>query len=189
MDRNYKCLAENSFFYEGYRLVPIRDRDKYDIMQWRNEQINILRQSQPITAELQDHYFSTTVDKLFEEDQPSQILWSILLNDQLIGYGGLVHIDWESQNAEISFLINTERNADQKMFEEDFTVFLQLMEKIAFKMLGFLKLHTTCYDIPERAFYINVLTDNNFVLEGRLHKHLLINGSIKDVLFFSYFKS
>ena len=52
--REYKCLSKQSYSINEYQIVPIRDEDKYDIMQWRNNQIYHLRQSQPLTKEIQD---------------------------------------------------------------------------------------------------------------------------------------
>ena len=43
------------------------------------------------------------VKKQFKEKQPNQLLFSFIENNLLIGYGGLVHIDWTNKNAEISF--------------------------------------------------------------------------------------
>ena len=51
--RQYKCLHINQFTEGNYTLVPIRDEDKYDILKWRNEQIDILRQQTPLTKEHQ----------------------------------------------------------------------------------------------------------------------------------------
>jgi hypothetical protein len=102
--RNYRCLTQQEFAKGELKLVPIRDEDKYSIMKWRNEQIAILRQKSPLTKENQEKYFKEVVEKLFETDQPSQLLFSFLEKGNLIGYGGLVHIDWENKNAEISFL-------------------------------------------------------------------------------------
>jgi hypothetical protein len=51
--------------------------------------------------------------KLFEQQQPSQLLFSFLENDKCIGYGGLVHINWIDSNAEISFIMNTQLEKDR----------------------------------------------------------------------------
>ena len=42
--RSYKCLSKSEYSFEQYKLVTIRDEDKYLILQWRNEQIINLRQ-------------------------------------------------------------------------------------------------------------------------------------------------
>ena len=61
--------------------------------------------------------------KLFETDQPYQILFSFLKNNEFIGYGGLVHINWEEKKAEISFLLNTKIN--EKLFVSSLYFFLK----------------------------------------------------------------
>src|SRR5210317_2900 len=100
---NYRCLNQNIFKNDDYSLVPIRMEDRYDIMRWRNEQIYHLRQKEPLTESQQDQYFEEVVSKLFDQEEPDQILFSFLEGAQLIGYGGLVHINWEDKNAEVSF--------------------------------------------------------------------------------------
>ena len=87
--------------------MPIRHEDRYDIMKWRNEQIEILRQQDVLTKEEQDTYFNEIVASLFEQKNPKQLLFSLFFRDELVAYGGLVHIDWHSLNAEISFLIDS----------------------------------------------------------------------------------
>jgi len=135
--RTYKCLNNNHFAKGKYALVTIRDEDRYAILNWRNTQIDILRQQAPLTKDQQDHYFKTTVASLFEEEKPKQILFSFLLNDKLIGYGGLVHIDWENKTAEISFLTETERNHDQETFISDWVNYLSILKTIAKKGIAF----------------------------------------------------
>jgi len=96
---SYKVLNQDVFTHKDYSLVPIRMQDRYDIMKWRNEQIYHLRQAKPLTKEEQDEYFNNIVAKLFEEEQPKQILFSFLKGEECIGYGGLVHINWNNMNA------------------------------------------------------------------------------------------
>ena len=47
----YKCLGLNDFQKNSFRIVPIRYNDRFDIMQWRNEQIFHLRQDKELTVE------------------------------------------------------------------------------------------------------------------------------------------
>ena len=185
MQRAYKCLSPQQFVLGKYTLLPIRDEDKYAIMQWRNEQIDILRQRTPITKENQQQYFSKVVDRLFEQGRPDQLLFSFLESDVLIGYGGLVHIDWESKNGEISFITDTKRNSEEKVFKEDFESYLKLIISIAFDHLNFLKVHTTFYDIPQRGGYKSIIENLNFVQEAELKSHILINGKMSNVFIYS----
>jgi hypothetical protein len=66
MNRIYKNINSDSFNNGIYSLVPIRDEDKYDIMNWRNNQLDILRQETVLLIEQQEIYFKTVVDKLFD---------------------------------------------------------------------------------------------------------------------------
>ncbi|NLM18529.1 MAG: GNAT family N-acetyltransferase, partial [Clostridiaceae bacterium] len=110
---SYKILNKQTFIQGDYSLVPIRIKDRYDIMKWRNDQIYHLRQSEPLTKEVQDDYFNNVVSKLFTQDKPNQLLFSYLYKNECIGYGGLVHINWIDKNAEISFVMNTELEKDE----------------------------------------------------------------------------
>jgi hypothetical protein len=65
----YKALNKQFFSNGRYSLVPIRFEDRYNIMQWRNEQIYHLRQAKPLTQEDQDAYFENVVAKLFDQEQ------------------------------------------------------------------------------------------------------------------------
>ena len=45
----YKALSKNIFKSQEYQIVPIRYKDRLNIMKWRNEQIYHLRQSELLT--------------------------------------------------------------------------------------------------------------------------------------------
>lgn len=178
MLREYKVL-HNQFFSDGeYSLVPIREEDRYDIMKWRNEQIYHLRQAEPLTKGKQDWYFENEVAKLFDQDQPNQILFSYLKNGICIGYGGLVHINWVDRNAEISFIMNT--ILEEQFFEANWSAYLKLLEKIAFKDLSFHKLYVYAFDL--RPHLYTVLERNNYFLDARLKEHCLFNEQYQDVV-------
>lgn len=185
--RAYKCLDKQIFESGKYQLVPIRDEDKYDIMQWRNEQIYHLRQSEPLTVEKQDWYFENVVNKLFEDGNPPQLLFSYLENGICIGYGGLVHIDWISKNAEISFITQTQRTVKVSQFEIDFTNYLHLIFEVAYDCLVFTKLHTTFYDIEERQVYRRIIESIKFKKEAELKRHINVEGILRDVYIYSHF--
>lgn len=185
MQRIYKCLQQQEFTDGNYKLVPLRDEDKYAIMKWRNEQIGILRQKELLTKEKQELYFSNVVDKLFVLEKPNQLLFSFFENDIFIGYGGLVHIDWESKNGEISFLTATERNSEPSQFANDWQCYLKLLKKIASLHLNFVKIYTYAYDIRPNLF--PVLIESDFVEEARLKEHVFINNKWFDVLIHSCF--
>lgn len=176
--KNYKALNKQIYSEGIYSIVPIRFEDRMDIMKWRNEQIYHLRQSQPLTIQDQNNYFNTIVNKLFEAEKPSQLLFSYLENDTCIGYGGLVHINWIDKNAEISFVMNTELEKD--MFKFHWGTFLQLLENIAFNELNFHKIFTYAFDLRQHLY--PVLKASGFHEEARLKEHCYFDGKYLDVV-------
>jgi RimJ/RimL family protein N-acetyltransferase len=182
--RNYKCLGRQSFSNENFTLVPIRDEDKYEILQIRNEQIYHLRQTKPLTMEAQENYFATVVAELFEQEQPNQILFSLLKNNAFIGYGGLVHINWIDKNAEISFVMKTELEALH--FEEMWINFLSLLEQAAFNALPFHKIYTYAFDL--RPHLYQALEKSGFEREAVLKEHCFFEQKFMDVVIHSKVK-
>lgn len=183
--RTYKSLKSNSFKQKNFELIPIRDEDKYAIMEIRNEQIYHLRQTHPLTKEQQEIYFSTVVSKLIEEEQPSQLLFSLLEDGNFIGYGGLVHINWIDRYAEISFVMKTD--LEKNRFEEIWIAYLQLIQNLAFNELNFHKLFTYAFDI--RPHLYPALVKAGLKEEARLKKHVFFDGQWKDVVIHSIFNN
>lgn len=183
--RTYKILQQQVFTDQNYSLVPIRNEDRYDIMKWRNEQLFHLRQSEPLTKEKQDAYFTNVVSKLFDQHQPNQILFSFLENDICIGYGGLVHINWIDKNAEISFVINTTLEKDN--FKEFWQNYLSLIEEVAFTELNFHKIFTFAFDL--RPHLYTALEGGGYNKEAQLKEHCYFNCEYKDVIIHSKFNA
>jgi RimJ/RimL family protein N-acetyltransferase len=179
--RTYKALNKQVHSEGIYSIVPIRFEDRIEIMNWRNEQIYHLRQSQPLTIQDQDIYFNTIINQLFEAEKPSQLLFSYLENDKCIGYGGLVHINWIDKNTEISFVMNTKLEKD--MFKFHWGTFLQLIEKIAFNELNFHKVFTYAFDL--RPHLYEVLESKNYIKEAVLKEHCLMRNNYIDVVIHS----
>lgn len=179
--QQYACLPAHTIpNYGQYQLVPIRMDDRETIRQWRNEQIDILRQKNPLSTQEQENYFEQTVAPLFDMLQPPQLLFSFLFAGQLIGYGGLVHINWEDQHAEISFLLETSRTKNIAVFQQEWTVYLHLIRQVAFHALSFKKIYTYAYDL--RPHLTTTLLANEFIEEARLKRHICINGHWIDIL-------
>lgn len=177
----YLALNKQFFTTGNYSIVPIRMDDRHAIMQWRNEQIYHLRQTKQLTEAEQDNYFKTVVANLFHQPYPDQLLFSYLEGDQCIGYGGLVHINWTDQHAEISFLLNTALEKDY--FEFHWLNWLQLIEEVAFKELGLHKLFTYAYDL--RPALYTALEKASFTREATLKQHACFNGKFMDVVIHS----
>lgn len=150
-------------------------------MKWRNEQIYHLRQATPLTQEAQEAYFENVVAKLFDQEKPSQILFSFLEDGVCIGYGGLVHINWIDKNAEISFVMDT--SLEKNNFDSNWSNFLVMLEKVALIHLKFHKLYVYAFDL--RPHLYNVLTKNGYFLDANLKEHCFFNGKFIDVLIHS----
>lgn len=177
----YKCLTQQEYTNGAFSLVPLRSIDKYKIMQWRNEQIYHLRQDQPLTRTQQDHYFIHVIAQEFEKEKPPQILFSYIRNDECMGYGGLVHINWKDKCAEISFIMNTELEKDS--FEFHWITYLSLIEQVAFRELGFHKIFTYAFDL--RPHLYSAVEAAGYIEEARLKEHCLFEGNYIDVVIHS----
>ena len=168
----YPHLSLQSGQLGDYSLVPIRMEDRELIRQWRNEQMYHLRQNTPLTKEDQDQYFATVVKNLFEIDQPKQYLFSYLYHDHCIGYGGLVHIDYDRKTAELSFIMKTE--LEQEEFGLHWGNYLSMIRPIAFQGLTLRKIFTYAYDL--RPHLYPVLEGAGFLKEREIPDALQENG-------------
>lgn len=171
---NYLCLKQQEFAKGDYTLVPFREEDLFLIMDWRNAQMAILRQKTPLTHEEQETYYNDVILPSGNEEHPKQILFSILLKGKCIGYGGLVHIDWGANEAEVSFLVDSVRKEGSPHYVSDFKAFLQMIKVAAFGDLGLDTLMTETYDV--RPVHIATLESEGFVEERRIKEGKEING-------------
>lgn len=178
---SYVCLHNQVYKLNDYSIVPLRFEDRFSIMKWRNEQIYHLRQSEPLTADDQQRYFDNVVSKLYENPKPDQILFSYLEKGICIGYGGLVHINWIDRNAEISFIMDTQLEAEH--FAEHWSNWLTMLRVVAFDDLELHKIYTYAFDL--RPHLYTVLESNGFTREATLKEHCLFNGEYKDVVLHS----
>lgn len=174
---SYKILNKNSFFHHDYEVKPIRYEDRFSIMKWRNEQMYHLRQNEVLTNKKQEAYFQNNVSPLFKEENPTQLLFSYLKNGECIGYGGLVHINWESKTAEVSFIMDTK--LEKSEFELHWSTFLFLLKKIAFDQVKFNSIYTYAYNL--RPHLYPILEKNGFVLKKILKKEIKIEEDFVDV--------
>ena len=183
MKTKYKCLSIQEFNSNEFSLVPIRFKDRFKIMRWRNQQLYHLRQSKKLTKKDQDDYFLNVIRDQFDEQNPDQILFSFLQKDVCIGYGGLVHISWIDKNAEISFVMNSILEKD--FFALYWKVFLSLIEKVSFKILNLNKIYIYAFDVRPNLY--PVLEINDFRFEAKLKDHVKVEKQFCDVVIYSKF--
>ena len=181
----YKCLNKNRFIYKDYKIIPIRYEDRLAIMKWRNEQMYHLRQNKRLTEKSQDDYYNGTLAKLFDQEKPNQILFSYLKNEILIGYGGLVHINWIDKNAEISFVLNTELEKEQ--FEYHWLNYLKLIDQLAFEELQFHKVFVYAFDL--RPHLYQAIEKGGFTKEAVMKEHCFYDNKFIDVVIHSKLNS
>lgn len=170
----YSILTKNHFSAGALALTSIRWSDMEEIRLWRNSQLFHLRQKRPISWLRQKIYFLRNVANEFKSPKPRNMLFSILENESLIGYGALVHIDWEFRRAEISFLVNTEITKDDERYGKIFSLFLTLIKEIAFDDLELHRIYAETYSL--RTLHIKKLEEAGLNHEGTLVDHVRING-------------
>lgn len=183
---NYTSLKNNFFTDGNYTIEPFREKDKLSIKEWRNQQMDVLRQKKVLTDEDQVNYYKNYIEPSFSQKYPGIILFSFLERDICIGYGGLTNIDWENLHVELSFLVNPDRLFNEDLYEEDFSMFIKFMKHVTFDELSFNRIFTETYDI--RSHHINTLLQNGFQLEGRMREHIFINNKFADSLIHGFLK-
>lgn len=176
----YRVLPEARIAKGDIALRAVEPEDIEAIRQWRNAQINVLRQSAPITSEEQVRYFSTYVWPEKLKAEPARILLAIEDSDELVGYGGLVHISWPNRRAEVSFLLKPDLERHKKIRGMFFGDFLRLLQILAFEELGLHRLFTETFKY--RAAHIATLEMAGFRLEGCMRAHVFIDGVPTDSL-------
>jgi RimJ/RimL family protein N-acetyltransferase len=177
---SYSCLNTQSLSKNEYQIVPLRYQDIFNIKQWRNDQIDYMRQTEPLTDEMQTQYYQNVIAPSFKLKHPNQILFSYLFQNICIGYGGIVHINWPSKRGEVSFLLETQRTKDLNNYQKEFSTFLELIKKMAFEDLHFHRLYTETFDI--RPHHVAVLEKEGFAFEGCMKDHIFLNGHYIDSL-------
>lgn len=180
MTRRYRHLPSLDLVHGAFALRCVEDDDIEPIRQWRNAQMEVLRQTEAISPEAQRAYFDRAIWPQMELEKPETILVTVLRDGEMIGYGGLVHCAWEHARAEISILFSPAIVAQDREYWGCLMAFLAMIEEIAFDRLRFNRLTLETYAI--RDFHIGVLEDAGYVLEGRLREHVWIAGEPADSL-------
>lgn len=179
--RKYASIKKQIVIHNDYTIVPIRDEDKYIIMEMRNAQIFHLRQHELLTPAMQDHYFAEVIDKLFDALQPNQILFSFLYDNECIGYGGLVHINWVDKHAEVSFIIKPE--LEEIHFTSCWESFLYMIQQVAFEDIKLHKIFTWAFDLRPNLY--QVVESCGFYKEAVLNEHCFFGNRFIDVVIHS----
>lgn len=170
--------------FKNYKIKPLRKIDIQKIRVWRNEQISILRQNKVINSKEQLEYYENFIEKSFFVKKPKMILFSFLLSNECIGYGGFVHINWKKRRAELSFLLDTKIVNKKKKYEKYFKIFLDIIFKINHEQIKFKTIFTETYDI--RSDHIKILENFGFKYKRKTNKIKLIDNQRIDSLIHEY---
>lgn len=177
-------------FYESigeYAISSIKLEDAESIRIWRNQQISALRQSSILSKDEQDSYFKKVIEPSFSDEEPRQILLRYTLKNDLIGYGGLVHLNWPDRKGEVSFLLDTNRTKDKDQYTIECKTFLKLIKKCAFKKLGLNKISTYAYS--HRENHVQSIENAGFTREGILRQDTIVDGNWVDAILSSCLRS
>ncbi len=185
MKFTYNCLNKNKYFYQNFSLETIQKKEIEIIRIWRNKNIQILRQKKIINKIQQLSYFKNEIWPDMKKKQPNNILFSFKKNNEMIGYGGFVHISWENNRSEISFLLNNSITID-KNYIKNFHIFLKIIKKIAFINLNFKKIYTETFE--KRKKHIKALESFGFKKEGYLKNQYFFNKRYINTILHSYIK-
>lgn len=176
--KSYACFSKQEVCDGEYAIAPVQPEHIESIRQWRNDQLDVLRQDRSITRQQQIDYYANYIWPSMAQMMPANIVMSYFYQGTLIGYGGLVHIAWHDLRAEVSFLLDTERAANKATYSADFRRFLGLIKQLAFDGLGFNRLFTETYNI--RRLHIDTLESSGFKREGVMREHVRIDGCFVD---------
>jgi len=169
----YTSFAGLSISRGRHSLRPIIWADRTHIRRWRNEQISVLRQREPLSVDDQDQYFEQVVAVQMRMSRPPQVLFGYLENGELVGYGGLVYIVWEHHRAEVSFLTEPGRATGDGL-RRDWMEYLDMLTVLAGDVLDLHKLTTETYET--RSDLPPILEEYGFVREGVLADQYRIDG-------------
>jgi RimJ/RimL family protein N-acetyltransferase len=179
-EKKYALLRRQRYIFGDYSLVTVQPEDIEDIRKWRNEQMDVLRQSAPIGSGQQVEYFSKAIWPSMDLPQPENILFTFFFEGRRIGYGGLVHISWPDKRAEMSFLLAPEYTQSDDIYKKHFLAYIHLVLGVAFEELGFHRVFVETYSF--RKAHISILEEGGFKPEGVMKDHVFVNGKFFDSL-------
>jgi len=174
------------FEFNGRCFFPLEKRHLGKLKEWRNAQMDVLRQWKPLTDYNQEKWFQEVSEAV------NQVVFSIVISDKddtekFIGYCGLVNINDINKRAELSFLIEPERASKREIYEQDFTAALGALCEYGFNQLNLNKIFTETFSF--RKYHIEILEKFGFKKDGVLREHQYVNGKYRNSIMHSILKS
>lgn len=180
--KRYHCMPNPVLSSGVFEIEAVQPQQIENIRRWRNAQIDVLRQKEPIDQEQQRRYFEEQIWPEMLSVTPKNILTSLLRSGEHVGYGGLVHIDWPGRCAEVSFLLDPDIGRDASTYRECHLEFLELIKRLAFRDLNLDYLTTETFACSSRAAHTKNLERAGFVQDGRVSATAVIDGVSVDSL-------
>jgi RimJ/RimL family protein N-acetyltransferase len=178
-------IASKDKLFGGRILAALEKTDIGSVKDWRNQQTILLRQNKPLTDADQEAWYRD----LATDD--TQSVFGLRLEDdtgsRLIGYCALVRIDRTSNRAELSFLVDPSRAANDGLYREDMFAALALLCRHGFEVVKLHRIYTETFAF--RKEHIAILEEFGFVREGVLRAHQYKNGEYVDSILHSILDS
>jgi len=163
-----------------FHLTAVQNAHIEPIRNWRNRQMDVLRQTRPISESEQADYYATHIWPTMDHACPANVLVTYFRDGMAVGYGGLVHVAWEHLRAEISFILDPDAFGDEVAYAALFMPYLGLIQRLAFDELRLERLWTETYAF--RREHIRCLELAGLKPEGILRNHVRVNGQAVDSL-------
>jgi hypothetical protein len=173
---NYRILTNKRYLLSDYTVKPLSFYALMRIRRWRNDQINILRQKEKLSILKQMLYYIEVI-KFRSDKSPKNVLFGYYLRNQLIGYGGFVHIDWNNLSCELSFLLDT-KYYETKEYVIHFLNINKMVLRVAFLELGFNAISTETYNV--RPIHLKSINEIGFTTQS---------SSNGDIIFHEFLRS
>jgi hypothetical protein len=161
-------------------VSALGEDDLEPIREWRNQQMDVLRQSEVITEAAQAAWYHAVYLPAVASDRPTQLLFVLQQDGARRAYGGYTNVEWNVRRAELSFLAPpaVARSLDRYMATQQ--LFFSFLLSFGFEQLHLTRLFTETYAF--RAEHIRVLERMGLRHEGTMRRHGWAQGEWTDSL-------
>jgi RimJ/RimL family protein N-acetyltransferase len=165
------------------KFDSLEQPDLAQIKKWRNEQQSICRYWKQLTDDNQEDWYFTYSDK-----DSREVIFAIRYtlddgSDVLIGYTGLVYIDWLNRRAEYSILVDLNYHSN---YDEIFQKTTDFIVDYGFNSLNLQKITTETFS--HRTHQIELLEKYGFERQGVLKDHIYKDGKYWDSILHAIFR-
>jgi len=163
------------------KLKVLSLSDVEQVRQWRNEQLDSLRTSFPLTKEQQERFYADVVCNR----QANARYWGVWedIADKFIGMIGIESIELENRRGEISFITDPEYSSN----ELNKKVLVLMLDK-GFYSLNLDNIWGECYECNNSYdFWIEMIKDFNGT-SSKMENTKFFNGKYHNSLYFNFNK-